>query len=69
MVFGEFLYHVSSICVLNFMRKYYRLIFICEFIKELVNSVHNTVLCILCCKIYHKFHMGNFETKSVYNEI
>jgi hypothetical protein len=64
MVFWELLYHESSICVLNFMRKYHRLIFIFEFIRELVKSVHKTVLCILCCKIYHKFHMGNFETNS-----
>jgi hypothetical protein len=49
---------------IKFMRKYHRLIFICEFIRELVKSVHKTVLCIVCCKIYHKFHMGNFETNS-----
>jgi hypothetical protein len=51
MVFWELLYHESSICVLNFMRKYHRLIFICEFIRELVKSVHKTVLLWVCAVV------------------
>ena len=47
MVFWEFLYHVSSICVLNFMRKHHRLIFICEFIRELTN-LSTGQFCALC---------------------
>ena len=61
MVFSRVIYHMSRLCIWNFIEKYWVLIIICYFTRKLCKSVNLTDSVFVGLKVHNKSNIWNLS--------
>ena len=65
-VFSRIIYHMSRLCMWNFIEKYWVLIIICYFTRKLCKSVNLTDSVFVGLKLHNKFNICNLSDWSMF---